>query len=454
MTQGQSGRSKGNIFFRIVACLVILGLGVAVFQVLKRQKKPPREKAVQEHSLQVQTRKVIPEDVEVVITGYGTVRPKDTVSLAPEVTGKVRKIHPRLEPGEIIPKGELLFALDDRDYKASVLEAAAGAAQLEATASRLAVQEKLDTQRLATLKRSRDLARAEFVRLKNLYEKDKVGTRSQVEQAERAFNAAADAVDQMALALAVYPIQIKETNAALTAARARQQKAALALERCRVVCPFTARIVSANLEKDQYVLPQTPVITLADDSSLEIQVPLDSVDARKWLRFAPEKSQNSLLWFHRPYPAKCRIQWTEDADENVHTGVADRVVRFDESTRTLALAVRVTPDQNAGDSSSALPLADGMFCAVHIPGKSMKNVFRLPRWAVSFEGTVYLAEESRLKTRRVTVVRTQGETTFVSRGLAPGDEVITTRLVDPLENSLLKIKSQDKTGPSGKDDPS
>ncbi len=69
----------------------------------------------------------------------------------------------------------------------------------------------------------------------------------------------------------------------------------------------------------------------------------------------------------------------------------------------------------------------------------MENVYRLPRWAVSFSNTVYTVQNNRLKTVPVTVVRSQGEQTFVATGLTPGDRVITTRLVDPLENSLLEI---------------
>jgi len=81
-----------------------------------------------------------------------------------------------------------------------------------------------------------------------------------------------------------------------------------------------------------------------------------------------------------------------------------------------------------------------MFCIVDIPGKTLQNVVRLPRWSVSFENTVYLAtEESRLKTVPVTVLYTEGENVYVSQGLTPGQTVVTTRLSDPLENALLAV---------------
>jgi hypothetical protein len=91
-----------------------------------------------------------------------------------------------------------------------------------------------------------------------------------------------------------------------------------------------------------------------------------------------------------------------------------------------------------------------MFCSVEIPGRAMKDVYRLPSWAVSYENTVYAAVEDssgeeneaagyRLKTVPVEVVREEGDHKYVSTGLKSGDLVVITRLMNPLEGTLLKI---------------
>ena len=93
-----------------------------------------------------------------------------------------------------------------------------------------------------------------------------------------------------------------------------------------------------------------------------------------------------------------------------------------------------------GSGGQSLPLVEGMFCQVQIPGKTLQRVYRLPRQAVTYENNAYLANtEGRLKTVTVTVDRIEGEYAYVGRGLGPGDRVITTRLIDPLENALLEI---------------
>jgi RND family efflux transporter MFP subunit len=213
------------------------------------------------------------------------------------------------------------------------------------------------------------------------------------------------------------------------------------LSRCTVKAPFNARIKSASVETGQFVAPGQHVLTLADDTVLEIQVPLDSRDARHWLQFeTPTENRVPTAWFTTLRPVECVIRWTENKNGSAWTGILNRVVTFDQQTRTLTVAVRVTAESAMGSGNLSLPLVEGMFCTVEIPGRSMHGVYRLPRQAVSFENKVYLVDaDSRLKTVAVSVARSEGENVYVSQGLNPGDTVITTRLIDPLENALLEI---------------
>jgi multidrug efflux pump subunit AcrA (membrane-fusion protein) len=116
------------------------------------------------------------------------------------------------------------------------------------------------------------------------------------------------------------------------------------------------------------------------------------------------------------------------------------VVDFDANTRTLTVAIRILAEDAAAENPGSLPLVEGMFCSVEIPGRSLENVVKLPRWAVSYENTVYMSVDGRLKTVPVEVARLDSDNAYVSGGIAPGDLVVTTRLVNPLENSLLKIQ--------------
>lgn len=431
---------RKGVLKRIVICTLVLGLGLSGMLLLVSLKKPPVEVVRQEPVLRVKVMAVAPENVAVIISGYGEVKPLKTVVIAAEVAGRVVGVHPRLVAGEALPAGAELFQIDDRDYRAGFDEADAAAAQWANAIERLKKQLAIDRQRLQTLERSRELTRGEFQRLKQLFEVDMVGTRSGVEAAERAFNLAVDQAAQLAQAVALYPLQIREAENSLAAARARREAAAARLERCRVVAPFSGRVRQTAIEAGQYVSPGQHAVTLADDSILEIRVPLDSRDANQWLPFGNPASTPSA-WFG-PLPALgCTIRWTEAPATHFWKGTLDRVVAFDPQTRTVEVAVRVAAADAVRGGNGHLPLVEGMFCRVEIPGRTLQGVFRLPRHAVSFDNTVYVADGNRLKTVAVTVARTQGEEALISGGLQAGQQVIVTRLVDPLENALLAVET-------------
>jgi multidrug efflux pump subunit AcrA (membrane-fusion protein) len=451
MSSGKNGKilnTHPRVLRRIGICILVLLAGVAGLSALASLKKPPAEVEVRERPIKVDVIEARLIDHQVMITGYGEAKAIADVVISPEVSGRVTAVHPRLYVGEIIESGALLFAVDERDYRAAFSEAMASVRQLELAVERLEQQQKIDAVRLKTLERSRELARAEFDRLRRLYEESSVGTRSGVEQAERAYNAAEDQAAQMAQTVALYPIRIQEAQSQLASARARLSLATANLARCRVTAPFTGRLKAVSLEKGQFAVAGQPALTLADDSVLEIQVPLDSKDARNWLRFDPAAATGDSAWFSGLSPVDCRILWTENKEGHAWVGRLHRVVRFEQKTRTLTVAVRIDAAAAVKSRPAALPLVEGMFCAVEIPGRILTNVIRLPRQAVSFENTVYLARDNRLKTTSVEVARIEGDFAYVSGGIQDDALVVTTRLVDPLENALLEIGNRKAGGAS------
>ena len=398
----KSSKPAMSLLTSIIICILVLLVGAAGMVMLTRLKKPPAEAENSERSLRVETIQIKKEDIQVVISGYGEVKALTVVPISPEVSGRIVDIHPRLKIGEIIPKGEVLFKIDPKDYL-TVL--------------------KTNGKRLKILKRSHELAKKEYQRILVLFKKDNVVALSGLEAAEKTMLAAADLENQI--------IQVLET-------------AENNLERCEVRAPFNARIKSVSLEKGQYVTPGQNVITLSDDSVIEIQVPLDSRDARRWLRFNRDEKNGNTTWFSNVEQVPCKIRWTENNDGQTWDGRLHRIVKFDQQTRTLIVAVRFDAKTALKKSSQSMPLVEGMFCSVKIPGRTLYNVFRLPRQAVSFENTVHIAVKDRLKTLPVNVVRVDDENAYVAGGINAGDMVVTTRLIDPLENALLEITNRSK----------
>ncbi len=387
-----------TITIRVVACLIILLVGFGGFKFLKGRKKAPAQAAHAETVIKVEAVAASFMDIPVQIEAHGELRSIRNVEIAAEVAGTVAEVNPRLHTGEIIAQGELLFAIDDQDYRS----------EYESNKTRLAI-----------LKRDKVLTANELMRVLTLFEKNKVGTRAGVEKAEQAANNSADRLAQVQQAMT---------------------RAKINLERCRITAPFTCRITFKKIEKGQYVAPGKIVLGLADDSILELEVPLNSRDAFQWLQFVAEKPgtpKMSEAWFAHLKPVQCQVVWTEDS-QNKAVGVLNRVSSFDEKTRTVKVIIHLDAKQFAKTRQS-MPLVAGMFCRVAIPGSVMTHVVELPRWAVSFENTVYVIRDNRLETVPVQVARVQENKAYIKEGLKEGDMVITTRLVNPLERSLVRI---------------
>jgi len=437
-----------SIFLRAVIFIAIICCGIAMFKFLVMTKKEPPQVDLREQSLHVDVIAASFIDAPVSIEGFGQVRSRDVVSITPEVAGRVVKTHPKLESGEIIPANEVLFEVDPRDYQARVDESSASLKQINNSIERLKKQQKIDKQRLETFKRSKSLAKTEYERLKNLYEKDKVGTQSQVDTAELAYNQANDAYDQLALSLDLYPIRIQEARNSFDSATAMSKLAATNLERTKISVPFSARVKMVNIENGQYVSPGSPILTLADDSILEVLIPIDSHQARTWLEF--NDTDNPTAWFENLKQVSLQLEWTEERNSPTWKGQLSRVEKFDPSTRTLTLVAQITAEQAIAPIQGNLPLVEGMFCKISIPGKIAPQVVQIPVESVSFNQddngyrTAFIAKEDpkspeKLRLTKVKVLEShiKDESIFISKGLSEGDLIVVTRLINPLKESLL-----------------
>lgn len=426
----------------MIACAVVLLVGFLAMNGLANMKKKPSELAYSEPSLQVEAVSADFESVPVSLEGFGEVKTLNVVSLSAEVSGTVAYIHSNLEVGELISEGDVIFRIDTRDYQANLKEAAASVSQLENSILSLKKQYEIDAVRLKSLERNAQLAQKQYERLRTLFEEDKVGTESDVDAAEQSYISVSDSATAMARTVELYPIEILESESTLESARVALATAKLNLERCEVKAPFDGRLKVVSIEKGQYVNAGSEAVSLADDSILEIEVSLDSRDANNWICFDRDKADTviSSAWFSDLKQVACKVRWTEAAAGTYWNGTLNRVVDFDADTRTLTVAIRVLAEDALPAEGNSLPLVEGMFCSVEIPGKTLENVIKLPRWAVSYDNTVYMSVDGRLKTKDVEVARLDGDYAYVSGGIEPGDQVVTTRLVSPLENSLLIIE--------------
>ncbi|MBU0755677.1 MAG: hypothetical protein KJ645_11100 [Planctomycetes bacterium] len=428
-----------RLLIRIFLVASVLGLGILGFVRLAAMKKPPDLKEAVEHALAVEGMRVRFDEYTVTLEGYGTVRSVQRVAVAPEVGGKVDFLRYPFETGTIVEGGELLFRIDPRVYLLKQQVAEAERKVLEAQIARIRQQQENDSERRRILQRSLEIASSRYDRLRTLYKNKEVGTLSEVESAESALITQENQLALLDNALALYPCQINELEASLSRVQVQSDQAALDLEKTEVCAPFSGRLTAVNIEQGQLFSPGQQVCILVDDEHLEIPISLDSLKVQQWLLQQGSSGESSSgRWYKPPEEIRCLLHWTESPELFSWPGKLERIERINQETRTMTVVVIPDP-QGAKESPSGLSLAEGMFCTAQIPSFHKSRCIRIPLAGVTHERTVYVSKENRLQTRKVSLIHENETYAFVQGGLADGEIVITTRLVNPLEGSLLEV---------------
>lgn len=311
----------------------------------------------------------------------GRIEAVESVEVRPRVAGYLTGVH--FEEGGLVRKGELLFTIDDREYRAAVSSARADLARAEA---RRALAE-------TELKRSEALAAARAVSTGELEAR-----RNERQQAE----------------------------ADVLAARARLEQAELNLGFTRVTAPIAGRVGAARLRVGNLVGAGEPVLTTV--------VSLDPVyvsfrgDERAYLRYQAMARAGS-----RPS--------SREAESPVRVGLANEQ-GFPHTGRMVFVDNAVDPATGTIFARAELPnpegvFTPGLFARVQLLGAGQREALRVHPQAVLTDQDrryVYVAAEMQppgggapyigAQRRDVRLGPTVDGLVVVEDGLEAGDRVV------------------------------
>jgi RND family efflux transporter MFP subunit len=329
---------------------------------------------------------------QTVVTGSGTVRSAREITVIPQVSGRVEYVNPSFVAGGFFGKGDLLFRIEDADYRLAVEQAKAKKAAAEYDIS---------------VTESRALiARSEWERL----QKDG---------------------DAEPNPLALYQPQLKNARAALASAEASLAQAQLDLERTGIRAPFSALVREESVEPGQYVRVGNPVAVLAGVGTAEIVVSL-SPDEMGWLNIPKQASGG------KGSPATV----TADIGGERHRwkGYIVRSLReVDAETRMARIVVAVEDPYSLSSGKRRMPLQIGSFVGVVLEGKKLPDVVSIPRTAYREGSTVWVMDnEDKLRIRQVQAVRVERERVFVGGGLEGNERVVVTTLTGAADGMKLR----------------
>lgn len=348
----------------------------------------------------VDVAEVVKEDLRIQIQAQGTVTPLRETAIMSEVKGRVVEVSENFNVGGFVREGDVLLRIDPRDYETNLLRAEAA---VESAESSLA-QEK---------------GRAE-VALREWQKLPKGSQRSQ------------EAKD-----LYLRKPQLEQAESQLLAAQADLNTARDNLDRTVIRAPYDAIIRGKHSELGQFVAGGTGIADIFSVEAAEIRLPIP---------------QNKLEYLALP-----DLEGTTDGSPiDLYTDVGGVVkhwpahlVRtegvFDERSRALYAVARIE-DPYALNDSTREPLRIGTFVNANIEGRILKELVPLPRYVLRAGGMIWVVDDSdHLRGRQVSTLRTGGNTTYVTSGLADGDLVSLTSLDGSFDGSRVSIQSRVRT---------
>ncbi len=372
-----TGKRKSRIRRYLAGALILIGLGAALFYVfgapLPQQKHFRRYAA--SGPVPVLAKPAARAEVPVYLDAVGTVKPLNTVTVRPQVDGKLTEVN--FKEGQDVKKGDVLARIDPTIYQAQLDQASAKKAQDEAL--------------LANARN--DLTRYERLVTSNAINRQQADT-------------------QKAL-VAQYSAQIQADQAAIENARAT-------LGYTTITAPISGRTGIRMVDEGN--------IVRASDASSAIV----TITQLKPISVIFNLPQQDLARVNQAFgKGPLEVDALRPADNSVIENGALKVIdnQVDSSTGTVKLKAEFT--------NGNLQLWPGQFVNVRLKIDTLHDVVVIPTGAVQRgpEGTfVYVVKADNTVAMRKIAVQKQDETqTVVKSGVEPPERVVTTgfaRLTD------------------------
>ncbi len=384
-------------FLKIALPLIILALGgLGMVALIGSREAPQREQAPVTGAL-VETMKARRSAHRATIIATGTAQARHEAALAPQVSGRVVETSPNLLVGALFEEGDLLFAIENTDYRLAVQRAQAALTRAQ-----------LD---LRTMEGQARVARREWERLGLEGEPDP---------------------------LVVYEPQLESARADVKSAQAQLDQALLDLERTRINAPFNGRIARKEVDRGQYVNAGSTAVLFAGTDRAEVIVPLAIEDLTRLEIPRPGTMRSGSQALIRLRLGTGTFEWngriTRSLGEVDPQGRMARVVVEVADPYNLK---RTWPEKNP-------PLEPGMFVTVELEGEHLDSVVPLPRKALRPNDSVWIAsEQNTLEIRPVEVVHREEQTVYVRGEIKEGDRIVLTPL--PGAAAGMKLRQRDES---------
>ena len=381
---------------------VLLVLGAIMLAILMSALKPEPLKAEEpEAALAVKTQILNRTEVTLSVESQGTVRPRTRTTLISEVSGTVLEVSDYFIVGGSFDAGDMLMRLDPTDHEVALQR-----------------------------------AKAQLISANALLELEKARAVQAKKEWEMTGRPEADAP-----ILALRKPYLAEAEANILQAKAQLKQAELKLQRATIRAPYAGMVSLKSVDVGQYVTTGSRLGETFAIDFVEVRLPLTEKDL----------SQMEAMSFQNS-DAVNTVALSGSANGNPASWSAV-IVRSEgvvnELNRSQYVVARISNPYKLNQTltASTPPLLVGTFVTAKLKGKTLDNVFKVPRSALLQGSKVAVVDDmQRLQINSVNVVFSDEDYYYVSTGLKEGAEVIVSAIGTPIEGQKLEVKNSLKNG--------
>jgi RND family efflux transporter MFP subunit len=385
--------SRSKVIAGILGSIILVGAVVAATYMVRNKPKAKRRPPMAQTPV-VDVRTLTLTNHVINIEAMGVVIPAREVSLQAEVSGRIISIHPNLEVGGIVKKGDELVQLDPRSYEAILLQQQAALASAQSNAD---LEEGQQT-----------VAKADLELMQSIVE-------------DVAVNAD----------LALRKPQRQAAQAAVDSAQAAVDQATLNVERTRILAPWDAVVLNADAQVGGQATPGSVLAQLAATESAWVQVSLPVAQLR-WIHVPNEQED----------PAS-PVTVLGDNGSAIQGKVLRRLADLDTAARMARLLVSVDDPFGLNAAQNRPPLLLNDYVSVEIKGSELENVYTIPRSALRDGHNIWMMNaDHRFHIQPVDVIWATEEHVVIADSIGADQQLIVSALAAPVEGMKLRTSEE------------
>jgi len=359
-----------------------------------------RAKPVMSTKMSVKVKTLEPQNYQVNLDSFGTVKPRTQSALVAQVSGQITAISNNFREGGFFTKGEVLVTLDDRDYQAELKMAQAGV---------LNAQQSL------------------------LEEKARVT--QAIQNWQRLGNG------EQANELVLRKPQLASAQAQLLSAQAKHEKAQLAFERTKIIAPYSGRLLKKQVDIGQVVSPNSKLADIFATDTVEIRLPIHNSD----LAFVdlPEQYSDQVIVtknLNKVFFTSDLIKGQKWQGKLIRTEGS-----IDDNAQQLYVVAQIDTPFKRDLNSLGMTIKIGQYLDAKITGKLLNQVMIIPNSSIYQGSYVYIVVDGLLQRRAITIAWQNDKQALISSGLSFGQKLVLTSLGQVSSGTAVSLFNNKKT---------